>query len=150
MQRKGNHSRRGLSTIVTSAILLSSVTLLGSSVVVWENSNFSGRQRELNDLYSTKVDKIHENITFEKIWFGKAKSINITMTNQGPVGITLTQVQFSTGSGTFNVPVNNKQILPNKIGSLNITSYPYLDNIPTNVVVATSRGATFSTEVFTP
>src|SRR6267143_226378 len=97
-------SRRGLATIITSAILLTTVVLLGTSVVVWGNNSLSSNQRQFNDAYSTNVNKINENIVFEKIWFGNMtgpnKFVNVTMTNQSPAGVNVTKIQISTTSGT--------------------------------------------------
>lgn len=140
-------SRPGLATIVTSAILLVSVVLMGTGTVIWENKSLSTNQLALSDAYSTNTDKIKENISIEKIWFGTTpqKFINITMTNQSPISIVVNQVQFSTTSGVVKFP-SNQLIMPQKTGSMKIT-YSYTSNIPTTVVINTLRNSTFSTVV---
>ncbi len=151
MTGHSKYSRAGIASIVSSAILLVSVLLLGTSAVLWQNSNLSSQQADLINSYSTKINKIKESLSIEKIWFGTVpqKFINITMTNQGSLGINVTQVQFSTSSGTSQFPVINQLILSKQTGSVKI-KYSYLDNILTSVVITTSRGATFSTSVLPP
>jgi hypothetical protein len=99
-------------------------------------------------VYSEKANKIQENISIEKIWFGTTpqKFVNVTMTNQSPLSIVINQVQFSTTSGTTKIPVNNQLIMPGKSSSLKLT-YSYTINIPTTVNIFTARNSTFSTVI---
>ncbi|MEO9278064.1 MAG: hypothetical protein ABI340_09840 [Nitrososphaera sp.] len=151
MKSKGLPARRGLASIVTNAILLVSVVLMGTGAVVWENDKLSAGKLELLNVYSTKIDKINENLSIEKIWFGTTpqKFINITMTNQSPLSIVVKQVQISTSSGTVTFPVNNQIIMSEKSASLKL-NYNYISNISNTVEITTSRNSTFSTVVSTP
>ena len=145
-------SRRGLASIITSAILLTTVVLLGTGVVVWGNTSLSSNQSQFNDAYSKNVNKINENVLFEKIWFGGSAPnfINITMNNQSPAGVNVTKIQLSSASGTIQCPVNYKVILSKQEGSMQSSPCSYSDNILTTVQITTSRGSVFSTEVFPP
>jgi len=144
----GLKTRRAISSIISSAILLTATVLMGTGMVSWSNTNFSSSKVELVNVYSEKANKIQENISIEKIWFGTTpqKFVNVTMTNQSPLSIVINQVQFSTTSGTTKIPVNNQLIMPGKSSSLKIT-YSYAVNIPTTVNIFTARNSTFSTVI---
>jgi len=66
----GKCSRAGLTTIVTSAIMLVAVATMGSGVVLWGNSSIFSNEHMLASSYSTNGNKISENLVIEKIWFG--------------------------------------------------------------------------------
>lgn len=142
----GLKTRRALSGIISSAILLTATVLMGMSMVIWSNTNFSSSKTKLVDTYSTKANQLQENISIEKIWFGATpqKFVNITMTNQSPLSIVVNNVQFSTPSGMTKIPINNQLIMPGKSSSLKLT-YSYIVNIPTTVEIFTARNSTFST-----
>jgi len=151
MRKRGKNSRAGLSTVVTSAIMLSFVGIIGSMVVVWGNSNFIGSERTLSSLFSTNVNKINENLVIEKIWFGTnpQKFVNLTLNNQGSVGLNVTQIQLSNSTKTIQYQITNQGIKSKNSGSIQI-SYWYNSNILTNVKITTSRGSIFTTQVVTP
>ena len=142
-------SRPGLASIITSTILLSAVTMMGTGTVIWEHQNLSANQFGLLNTYTTNLNQISENLSIEKVWFGTVpqKFINITMTNQSPLGITINQVQFSTTSSVVKFPINNQIVLPQKSNSLKI-NYTFINNIPITVIIHTSRNSTFSTMVW--
>lgn len=144
----GLKTRRAISSIISSAILLTATVLMGTGMVSWSNTNFSSSKVELVNTYSEKANKIQENISIEKIWFGTTpqKFVNVTMTNQSPLSIVINQVQFSTPSGVTKIPINNQLIMPGKSSSLKLT-YSYIVNIPTTVDIFTARNSTFSTVV---
>jgi len=145
---RGLKTRRAISSIISSAILLTATVLMGTGMVSWSNTNFSASKVELVDTYSEKANKIQENISIEKIWFGTTpqKFVNVTMTNQSPLSIVVNKVQFSTPSGITKIPVNNQLIMPGKSSSLKLT-YSYTVNIPTTVDIFTARNSTFSTVI---
>ncbi len=151
MRRCGKNSRPGLTTIVTSTIMLAAVAMMGSGVVVWGNTNIFGNERTLASSYSANVNKINENLVIEKIWFGTTpqKFVNITLNNQGNIGLNVTQIQFSTSAKTTQYQFSNQAMLPKKSGSIQI-SYGYSDNVLTNLQITTSRGSTFTTQALPP
>lgn len=145
---RGLKTRRAISSIISSAILLTATVLMGTGMVGWSNTNFSSSKIELINSYSEKANKIQENISIEKIWFGTTpqKFVNVTMTNQSPLSIVVNKVQFSTPSGVIKIPVNNQLIMPGKSSSLKLT-YSYTVNVPTTVDIFTARNSTFSTVI---
>lgn len=92
-------SRRGLSSVVTSAILLTSVAVIGSSIVAWSNSNLSAFETALTNTATSDENQISENLNLENISFcnncGTADSknvINVTLTNTGTIPLNVTEV----------------------------------------------------------
>lgn len=89
--------RRALASIVTSAILLSSIAIMGVGLVGWSNSNLMGHQKTLESTFSKNINKLNEHVIFEKVWFGGIspnKFVNVTATNSGDIGLNVTSIQF--------------------------------------------------------
>ena len=96
--------RRALASIVTSAILLSSIAIMGVGLVGWSNSNLTSHQKTLENTFSKNINKLNEYVVFEKVWFGGTspnKFVNVTVTNSGDIGLNVTSIQFI-NSTTFN------------------------------------------------
>jgi archaellum component FlaF (FlaF/FlaG flagellin family) len=151
MRWRYKSSRRGIATIVTSAIMLVAVVIMGSGVVLWGNSSIFSNERTLASSYATNVNKISENLVIEKVWFGTnpQKFVNITLNNQGSIGLNVTQIQLSNSSKTIQYHFGNQIILPQKSGSIQV-AYWYNHNVLTNIQITTTRGSTFTTQVLTP
>ena len=147
MRKKGKYSRSGLASIVTTAMMLTTIAIMGSGVVVWGKSNFSANEMVVASSTTTSVNRINENLAIEKIWFGTnpQKFVNITMTNNGNIGLNVTQIQFSTSTTSKQFQFTNQAFLPKKIGSIQIP-YSYSDNIPINILITTARGSILTTQ----
>lgn len=144
-------SRRGIATIITSAILLTAVAIMGSGVVVWSNSNLSGHENAIQSTYSTNVNKINEYLTVENVWFGNnpSKFVNITMNNPSSIGLNVTQIQLITSAGTFTQQFTHQQVFSKNSASVQF-SYPYTSKTPVNIYITTGRSSIFTTQVLTP
>ena len=147
MRKTGKYSRPGLASIVTTAIMLTAIAIMGSGVVVWGKSNFSTNEMVVASSTETSVNRINENLIIEKIWFGTnpQKFVNITMTNNGNIGLDITQIQFSTSTTNKQFQFNDQEILPKNTNSIQIP-YVYSNNIPINIIITTARGSIFSTQ----
>ena len=147
MRKRGKYSRSGLASIVTTAIMLTAIAIMGSGVVVWGKSNFSTNEMVLASSSETSINRINENLAIEKIWFGTnpQKFVNITMTNNANIGLNVTQIQFSTSSASKQFQFSNQAILPKQTGSIQI-AYNYNDNVPVNILITTARGSIFTTQ----
>src|SRR6267143_4318673 len=121
MRKIGKYSRSGIASIVTTAMMLTAVAIMGSGVVVWGKSNFSANEMVVSSSTTDSVNRINENLAIEKIWFGAnntQKFVNITMTNNGNIGLNVTQIQFSTSTTSKQFQFTNQPFLPKKIGSI--------------------------------
>lgn len=96
-------TRRGLSSIVTSALLLTAVAVIGTSLVGWSNSNLKGFEMSLVNTSANMTNQINENLSIENIvfcvnckgTFAKNNVINVTLTNTGTVPLRITQIQVN-------------------------------------------------------
>lgn len=144
-------TRRGLSSIVTGAILLSAVAVMGLLVVTWANTNLTAHQKNLDDTVTTNFNKVNEKMFIEHIWFGSGPSMNITMNNIGTIGINVTKIQITnmTSSKTYEFKHTNGGIKPGGVLSLK-ENFGWTTKIPYNIVVFTGRDSQFNTQVNAP
>jgi hypothetical protein len=155
-------SRRGLSTVVTSALMLTAVAILGSAVVSWSNENLKTFETSLSTLYSTNTNKINEFVTIENIAFCQncnggqlpqqppgqplqQHAVNITLANSGTIGLNVTQIKIN----TFIYKITNGGLLPNK-SNLWELNYNWQSQIPITISVTTNRVSIFTTQVSAP
>ncbi|MGI0088032.1 MAG: hypothetical protein ACREBI_08760 [Nitrosotalea sp.] len=144
-------TRRGISSIVASAILLSATVVMGTGMVSWSNSNLASFQKSLSDTYSSNVNKLNENLVVENVWFASnpSKSINVTMTNTGTIGLNVTDIKIITSSQTSDFPCTHGEIIPQHLNST-LISYNWQSKVPIQLTITTSRGSTFTSQVMPP
>jgi len=151
LKRVRRYYKRGLSTVVASAILLSAVAVLGTAVVGWSNSNLNIHQTELQTAFSSNLNKLNENVVFEYVWFG-TNFVNITLANVGTVGLDVNTVEFvdpDNAASLHKETLSNGKIFPNKSISPQIT-YSWTSGQTFDVVITTARGVIFRTQVLPP
>lgn len=138
---------RGLSTIVTSVMMLSGVAVLGTGVVAWSNSNLSANQEGLNTQLSTSVNKIKESLVIENIWFNLTppRFVNITMNNVGTIGLNVTEIQLGNSTTTHKITMTNGPVLPGQPISYQI-NYDWQNNATVQVLIKTARDNFFKAE----
>ena len=143
-------TRKALSSIITSAILLSATTLLGTGMVTWSNSSLSSYETALSNTFSTNVNKLNENLSIEKVWFGSGpKFLNVTTTNVGTIGVNVTQISLKTSTTTTDIPFTHSGIVPQKQNSTKII-YNWQSGNPIQITITTARGTIFTTQVMPP
>ncbi len=145
-------TKRGLSSIVTGAILLSAVAVMGIMIVAWANMNLTKHQQDLDSTISDNYNKINEKIFIEHIWFGSTgPSMNITMNNIGTIGLNVTEIQITnmTSNTTYPFIHTNGGIKPGTMLSINQT-FGWIANTPYEVVIITARDTQFKTQVNSP
>ena len=151
MRRIRLASRSGLSTVVVSMIMLSAVTLMGSGIVSWSNTNLFSHQKDLQNTFSTNVNKINEDLVIENVWFGKTpqKFLNVTLSNIGNIGINVTKIQLINSTHNITYEFNDVEIVPQKSGS-KIINNQWGNNQPVDILVTTQRGSIFRTQASPP
>ncbi|MBI3639784.1 MAG: hypothetical protein HY223_05655 [Thaumarchaeota archaeon] len=153
MPRRSKFSRRGLATVVTGAIMLTAVAVMGSGLVSWANSNLFGHERVLESSYSNNVNKINEYLTVENIWFstsGVNNYVNVTMNNPSTIGLNVTEIQLNANGIITDKKFTNQPVLPKNSLSINFTYAAYPSKVPINIYITTSRGSIFTTQVLSP
>ena len=144
--------RRALASIVTSAILLSSIAIMGVGLVGWSNSNLTSHQKTLENTFSKNINKLNEYVIFEKVWFGgtsPTKFVNVTVTNSGDIGLNVTSIQFI-NSTTFN-EISSTTITDGGISSSQSYStqidYEWETGDEFDILLKTNRDNQFRTQV---
>src|SRR3990172_4478940 len=143
------HRRRGLATVVTGAIMLSAVGIMGTTAVSWSNSNLVTHQEILSKSLSDKTNKITEFMTIENVWAGGTspnKFLNVTLTNTGNIGLTVTEIKID-GITSKVTPITDGELVPGRSYST-IIYYEWNTNDVLNVYVTTERDSIFRTQVF--
>jgi archaellum component FlaF (FlaF/FlaG flagellin family) len=87
--------RKGISTVVTSVMLVSAVSLMGAFLVSWSNSSFAAKQLGVAKSVNDRVNQIKENFVVEDAWFfsnSTAKYVKITVRNAGDVQIKISAI----------------------------------------------------------
>lgn len=145
--------RRGLATIVTSAIMMSAVCILGSGGVVWSQSSLNSQQAEMANTVETYTNKLNESFTLEYVYCNDdpCQTIVVVLTNVGTVGIDITEISVSDKITGFNKihSVSNGGIMPDgsiviSVNDPSFSSYNVLD-----VTTQTSRGNILQTQIST-
>jgi len=150
MNRRGY--RRALSTVVTGAILLSAVAIMGIMVVGWANTNLTKHQIDLAETFADHYNKINEKMLIEHVWFGNTgPSINITMNNIGTIGLNVTTIKITniTSSQEYSYPYTDSGIVTGNTLSINQT-FGWITNIPYEILITTGRDTQFRTESLSP
>ena len=144
-------TRRALSSIVASAILLTATVLTGSGMVTWSNSSLASYETALSNTFSTNVNKLNENLSIENVWFGTSPSkfLNVTTTNTGTIGVNVTQISLKTSTTTTDIPFTHSGIVPQKQNSTKII-YNWQSGNPIQITITTARGTIFTTQVMPP
>jgi archaellum component FlaF (FlaF/FlaG flagellin family) len=141
------NGRRALSTVITTAIMLSAVAMMGTFLVLWSNSALSSHKMTMESEYSSKLNKLNELLIIENVWFGQSPSkfVNITLNNAGSIWLNVTKIQLSVPGDSKEFLFNRTSIAPNKSNSTKI-SYAWTDNAPVDVIVTTARDSVYRTQ----
>ena len=145
--------RRGLTTVITSAIMMSAVVILGSAGVVWSQTSLNSQQVEMANSVGDYINKLNESLVYEYVYCSDdpCGTIIVVLTNVGDVGFDVTKISISDKISGFNKihPVSNDSIMPDNsivvsINDPSFSSYSVLD-----VMVETSRGNIIQTQIST-
>ena len=152
-------SHRGLANIVTSAIILSAVSIMGVMLLGWSQTSISEQKKEMNDVFDTHMNKINEDLIYENVWFATpsglmtANHLNVTLANIGILGLNVTSIQVTNVTGTndtsFTYSYTDGGIA--KSGSLSFNAtYPWQSGDELDLLVFTNRGNQFVSQVIAP
>jgi hypothetical protein len=154
--------RRGLSNVVTAAMMLTAVAILGTGIVAWSNGNLRTFEISLVNTSANATNKINENLSIENVGFCKIcrfpsqfTVINVTLTNTGTLPLKVTQIQINSTViqsywASTSLPTN---ILPQKsylVSTILPGSSKWSVKSPSTVTVTTDRGSIFTTQAVAP
>jgi len=139
--------KRGLSTVVTTAILLSAVSIMGIYLVGWSNSSLLNDQIRLENSFNDKINKLNEHVIIENVWFNDDPyTVNVTTNNVGVIGLNITQIKLVNSSDTTVFAITNGGVLPKNTYSFQDT-YVWVKNEIVDIYVTTARDRIFTTQV---
>lgn len=152
--------RRALSGVVTSAILLAAVSIMGVMMLGWSQTSIAEQKIELNEVYDTRMNKMGEDLIYENIWFATPSGVewtenhlNVTLGNVGILGLNVTSIQVTNVTGTNNTSFidyfPDGGMVKSTSQSFNHT-YPWATGDELDVLVFTDRGNQFITQVVVP
>ncbi|HEY5735718.1 MAG TPA: hypothetical protein VIS47_04090 [Nitrosopumilus sp.] len=153
MNLKQARKRRALATVITSAIMMTAVTLMGGAGVVWSQTSLNSQQIEMNDTVDDYLNKINESMMFEYVYCNSdpCETIIVVITNVGNLGIDVSEIRFyDKVSGFSKVQSLSKgQIMPD--GSISVvvddTSFQFYGVL--DVSATTTRGNIIQTQIHT-
>jgi len=95
------------------------------------------------------VNKLSEEISIEKVWFGTGsnKFVSVTLSNISTIGITLTEIELVNSSDTHTVTLS-QDMLPGGIYTIE-EEYDWTSGSYTDITVITARENHFKTQVVT-
>jgi archaellum component FlaF (FlaF/FlaG flagellin family) len=150
--RRFRGTRRGLSSLITTTILLTATVMMGTGLVNWSNSGFKSGQISIASTASTNSNQINEDLAIENVWFGTnpSKFVNVTLTNIGSIGLNVTDIKIiNSAQQAFDHTYTHSAILSQKQNST-VIFYNWQGGSPIQIVVTTSRGSIFQTQVLHP
>ena len=153
--------RRGIANVVTSAIILSAVSILGVMMLTWSQTSMLEQKMEIEEIFSTQLNKINEDLLFENIWFAIPSGVmndnhlNVTLGNIGILGLNVTTIRVTNvtaGNTTSNwseFEYTDLGIVKSESISQNVT-YPWQSGDELDILVFTGRGNQYITQVVAP
>ena len=141
--------RRGLSTVVSTAILLAAVAIMGVMLVGWANTNLYSKQAELLSSFDTQMNKLNEDLLVEHIWFGTGPGIvNVTFNNVGSIGLNLTKIEIENSTDIVYFTITDGGITPSGDYDFQKT-YNWTSGETVDFTIFTDRGNIFTAQEVT-
>ena len=145
--------RRGLATVVTSAIMMSAVVILGSAGVVWSQTSLNSQQVEMANSVGDYINKLNESMVYEYVYCSDdpCGTIIVVLTNVGEIGLDVTKISISDKiSGFAKIhPVSSGSIMPDNSIVVSITDPSFSSYSVLDVMVETARGNIIQTQIST-
>ena len=142
------HTRKGVSTVISGAILLVGISLIGVIGVSWAKDNLNRNELMMDNTYSTNINKIKESITPQHEWYKTAqKQLNVTFINTGMDGLIVKEITVN-GIHSVDLRIPATPVPPGKTFS-KLVNYDWAGD-PIDISVITDRGSIFTHHLGTP
>lgn len=145
--------RRALASVITSAIMMTAVTIMGGAGVVWSQSSLNSQQIEMSDTVDGYLNKINESLIFEYVYCNNAPcdDIIVVLTNIGDLGVDVSQITIQNKISGFSKihSLSKAQIMPDDSISVVITDSSFSSYNILDVSATTSRGNIIQTQINT-
>ncbi|MHA7647238.1 hypothetical protein [Nitrosopumilus sp. S4] len=142
-------NRRALATVVTTAIIISAVSIMGVMLVGWANTNLFTKQANLESSFNDKMNKLNEHLVIQNIWFGSSPYVvNITLNNVGPIGLNVTEIEITNSTDTIIYTITDGGIAPSEDYSMEKT-FVWNSSEIFDFTIFTNRGNQFTAQEVT-
>jgi hypothetical protein len=145
--------RRGLATVITSAIMMSAVCILGSTGVVWSQTSLNSQQVEMSNSVDGYINKLNESIVYEYVYCNDdpCGTINVVLTNVGEIGLDVSKISISDKISGFSKihPVSSGMIMPDNSIAVSINDPSFSSYSVLDIMVETVRGNIIQTQIST-
>ncbi len=148
MHRSRIRTHRALSELPSATMLMFAVSVLGIYLLFWSNQTLGIGAIDLTDNFDSTINRISEELLIEQVWFGtgsSSKFVNVTMSNIGDIGITITEIEFVNSTDTHTITLS-QDLLPDDVYSLE-ENYVWTSGTPVDVTVTTLRTNVIKTQV---
>jgi hypothetical protein len=163
MNLKQARRRRALATVITSAIMMTAVTVLGGAGVVWSQTTMNTQQMEMNETVNDYVNKIGESMMFEYVYCDSdpceyvycdsdpCDSIIVVITNVGDLGLDVSKITISDKQSGFQKvqSLTKGQIMPDDSISIVIDDLAFQLYDVLDVSATTARGNVIQSQMHT-
>ncbi len=141
--------RRALATVVSTAIILAAVSIMGVMLIAWANTSLYTKQVELESSFNTQMNKLNEDLLVEHIWFGTSPNIvNVTINNVGSIGFNVTKIEIKNSTSVLNVIITDGGIISSGDYSIQET-YNWNSGETVDFRIFTDRGNIFTAQEVT-
>ncbi len=145
--------RRGLATVITSAIMMSAVCVMGSAGVVWSQTSLNSQQIEMANSVDNYSNKLSESMVYEYVYCNNdpCETIVVVLTNVGHIGLDVSEISISDKTTGFNKiqPISNGEIMPDGSIVIPINDPSFSSHSILDVMTITSRGNIIQTQIST-
>ena len=153
MNLKHARRRRALATVITSAIMMTAVTILGGAGVVWSQTSLNTQQVEMTETVNDYVNKINESMMFEYVYCNTdpCDSVIVVITNVGDLGVDVSKITISDKQSGFQKvqSLSKGQIMPDGSISVVIDDLAFQLYDVLDVSATTVRGNLIQTQMHT-
>jgi len=149
MHRSRIGTHRALSEIPSAAMLMFAVAIFGIYLLFWSNQTLGHGAMELTDNFDSTVNRISEEILIEQVWFGtgSSKFVNVTMSNIGTIGITITEIELVNSTDTHIITLNQNLFPSGTNSTYSIEEvYGWTSGTAVDVTIITARDNHFKTQ----
>jgi len=145
--------RRGLATVITSAIMMSAVCILGSTGVVWSQSTLTTQQVEMTNVVNDYSNKLNESLNFEYVYCNDdpCGTIIVIITNTGRIGLDVSEISVSDKNSGFNKihTMSKGSIMPDQSLAIAINDSSFSSHSVLDITSTTTRGNIIQTQITT-
>ena len=141
MHRSRIGTRRAISELPSATMLMFAVAVLGIFLLYWSNSTLGAASTDLTLTFDKNINRLAEEIIIEHVWFGtdtsSTKFVNVTLSNVGTIGVTLTEIELVTSTKTQIITIT-QNLFPDKTYSI-VEEYGWTSGTAVDVTVTTAR-----------